>query len=295
MSEPDAGDVHVPGVEWPKGKKPKKVDAMNKDAPRSLKPLDDATAHSPFPYDAGALGNLRSDQKPRFFGVLTNPELLPDKTVPVDSLVAMQNRVDPKKVDALRGVKDGKPPVVVHMNGRNYIADGHHRASAAWLDGADNIGVKYKDLDPESNAMKRADPDHVDFRIAKVDESLGLVFGWAIVCKVNGEDYYDLNIDRSTGERVPEHIPEDAMTKAALGLMEEGAPGNEMHAGPDSGHYPFLFPLTTDIAKAMGIQTEKTGLMCAYKPEPKVLAKFVDGTYTGFSIEGARIKSEMVA
>ncbi|WP_189347209.1 MULTISPECIES: ParB N-terminal domain-containing protein [unclassified Mesorhizobium] len=286
MSQPGSGDVHVPSTQWPKGKKPKK-DAMAKDAPRSLKPLDEDTAHTPFPYDATALGNLRSDQKPRFFGVLTNPELLPDKTLPVDSLVAMQNRVDPKKVEALRGVKHGKPPVVVHMNGRNYIADGHHRASAAWLDGEDNIPVKYKDLEPVSNAMKMADPS---IRICKVDESLGMVFGWAIVCKINGEDYYDLNIDKG-GERVPEHIPEDAMLKATIDFMSGARAGNEMHAGPDKGTFVCAWPMTTEIAKTMGITTDRTGLMVAYRPPADVLAKFKSGEYTGFSIEGARLSS----
>src|SRR4051812_4790287 len=34
-------------------------------------------------------------------------------------------------------------------------------------------------------------------RIAKIDESLGLVFGYAIVCTKNGQPYYDLNIDKA--------------------------------------------------------------------------------------------------
>lgn len=136
------------------------------------------------------------------------------------------------------------------------------------------------------------------FRVAKVDKSLGLVFGWAVVCKVKGQDYYDLNVDTHgshAGERVPEHIPEDVMTKAALDITKNGVmPGNEMHDGPDRGHYPFLFPLTTDIAKAMGITTDKTGLMCAFAPPPDVLAKFESGEYTGFSIEGKRLAYEEV-
>lgn len=138
-----------------------------------------------------------------------------------------------------------------------------------------------------------ADPN---FRVAKVDKRLGLVFGWAVVCKVKGEDYYDLNVDyhgEHAGKRVPEHIPEDVMTKAALDITRNGVmPGNEMHDGPDAGHYPFLFPMTTDIADAMGISTEKTGLMCAYAPPPDIFAKFESGEYTGFSIEGKRLAYE---
>lgn len=130
-----------------------------------------------------------------------------------------------------------------------------------------------------------------NFRVAKIDEGLGLVYGFAIVCKVDGEPYYDLNIDKSTGTRVPEHIPEDVMAKSAADFMMTTRPGNEMHKGADKGHFVFAFPLTTDIAKALGIQTRKTGLLVAYKPPPAVLEKFRDGTYTGFSIEGECLDS----
>ena len=51
--------------------------------------------------------------------------------------------------------------------------------------------------------------------------------------------------------------------------------------------------LETEIAKSLGITTERTGLLLAYRPAPEVLAKFKDGTYTGFSIEGARVQHEV--
>lgn len=133
-----------------------------------------------------------------------------------------------------------------------------------------------------------------DVRICKVDDALGIVFGWAIVCKVDGEDYYDLNVDKN-GERVPEHIPEDAMLKATIDFMGGDRAGNEMHKGPDKGSFVCAWPLTTEIAKAMGITSKNTGLMVAYKPPADVLAKFKDGTYTGFSIEGARLSAQEIA
>lgn len=135
-----------------------------------------------------------------------------------------------------------------------------------------------------------------EFRIAKIDEEHGLVFGWAIVCKENGEDYYDLNVDRSgphKGERIPEHIPEATMLKVTTEFMQTSRPGNEMHQGPDRGQFVFAFPLTTDIAKALEIQTPRTGLLVAYKPPPDVLAKFKNGTYRGFSIEGEALPNGM--
>lgn len=113
-----------------------------------------------------------------------------------------------------------------------------------------------------------------------IDAEHGLVFGFGIVCTEDGKPYVDVQHD---------HIPEDSMLKAAADFAATARPGNEMHAGPDSGQHVFLFPLTGDIAKALGITTKKTGLLLGYKPTPAVLAKFKSGEYTGFSIEGVRI------
>lgn len=138
--------------------------------------------------------------------------------------------------------------------------------------------------------------------VINVDEDHGLVFGYAIVSKVRDdfegdfEDYYDLNVDQDgihKGKRVPEHITEDAMFKAAVDAAEAGdqTPGNDMHAGPDVGSFYFMLPLTEEMAKALDWKVKKTGLVVGYHPgDEEVLKKFRDGTYTGFSIEGARVE-----
>lgn len=141
------------------------------------------------------------------------------------------------------------------------------------------------------DAAKR-EPLGDQFRVAKVDESLGLVFGWAIICKQDGADYYDLNVDRDTGKRVPEHITETAMLKAAADFMENSATGKMQHEGPERGKYVFAFPMTTDIAKALGIDTRVTGLLVAYKPDKAMLAKFASGELQGFSIGGSKVRFE---
>jgi hypothetical protein len=122
-------------------------------------------------------------------------------------------------------------------------------------------------------------------RIAKVNDELGLVFGFAIVCKIDGEDHFD-----SQGD----HIPEDAMLKASADFAASARVAKEMHTGDQVGDYLFLFPMTTDIAKSMGIELKQSGLMVAMKAQPDVIEKFKDGTYTGFSIGGARITDEEV-
>lgn len=115
-------------------------------------------------------------------------------------------------------------------------------------------------------------------KVSKVDNSLGLVFGYAMVCKINGEDHYDLQGD---------HIPEDTMLKVSKEFSERGAVAKEMHQGDKVGTFTFLFPMTTEIAKSLNIQVEQTGLLVAMCPDnPETLAKFASGEFTGFSIGG---------
>lgn len=122
--------------------------------------------------------------------------------------------------------------------------------------------------------------------VLKVDEGLGLVMGHAIVCNIDGEPYFDLQGD---------HIPEDSMLKAALDFMENSRMAKEMHDGEAAGQVVFAFPLTTEIAKAFGIETKVTGLMIAMRPDKDMLQKFQLGELTGFSIGGLRLEDEEVA
>ena len=118
----------------------------------------------------------------------------------------------------------------------------------------------------------------VTAEILKVDDTLGLVMGYAIICKdESGEDYFDLQGD---------HITEDAMLKASVDFMQNSRVAKDMHAGEQTGTVVFAWPMTSEIAKAFGFETNKTGLMIAVRPEADMLAKFKDGTYTGFSIGG---------
>lgn len=117
----------------------------------------------------------------------------------------------------------------------------------------------------------------VTARVLKVDSGLGLVMGYAIVCTEDGEPYYDLQGD---------HITEGAMLTASLDFMENSQVAKEMHRGEQTGRVVFAWPMTADIAKAFGVETSRTGLMIAVRPDDDMLAKFRDGTYTGFSIGG---------
>lgn len=114
--------------------------------------------------------------------------------------------------------------------------------------------------------------------VAKVDGSLGLVFGWAMVSKVDGQPYFDLQGD---------HIPDETIIESSADFMANSRAAKAMHAGEDRGSILFAFPMTEDVAKGYGIDTQgKYGLLVAAKFDEETVQKFADGTYTGFSIGG---------
>ena len=136
-------------------------------------------------------------------------------------------------------------------------------------------------------------------RVCKVDAKLGLVFGYAIICKVrdpksgNFVDYYDDgSVDEEDDKVYSDHISEEEMLAATSEFMKSARVATEMH-GRDENDQPVQagtvvhsFPLTTDIAKQLGIKAEMTGWLVAMQPEPAQLKKWVAGELTQFSIGG---------
>jgi hypothetical protein len=115
--------------------------------------------------------------------------------------------------------------------------------------------------------------------VCKVDDKLGLVFGYAMVCKVDDEPYFDVQ---------GHHIPEDTMLRVLSKFMQsDRVIAKEMHSGDPVGTYVFAFPMTDEIAKSLDITVKRTGALVAMKPyNPQILDKFAFGELTGFSIGG---------
>ncbi len=140
--------------------------------------------------------------------------------------------------------------------------------------------------------VKAEDQVRYHAEILKVDDSLGLVLGWAIICNTGvniskgeeGEQYFDKQDD---------HIPEYSMLEATTDFMLHSRKAGEMHWKDDEGEaigkgaVVFAWPMTMEIAKAFGIEVDQTGLMIAMKPDDEeMLEKFRSGEYKGFSIGG---------
>lgn len=115
--------------------------------------------------------------------------------------------------------------------------------------------------------------------VTKVDDSLGLVFGWAIVCSEGGQPYFDTQGD---------YIPPDAMLKEASAFMEHLRVAKEMHVGGQRGEIIHSLPLTPELAAAFGITTKRHGWIIGMKPDADMFARFKSGELRGFSIGGRR-------
>ena len=114
--------------------------------------------------------------------------------------------------------------------------------------------------------------------IHKVDRERGMALGFAIVSTIDGKPYFDLQGD---------HIPEDVMFDAAMEFAQGDRVAKVMHQGEEIGTVLFSFPLTTDIAKDLGIETRMTGLLIGMKANEETLKKMDSGELTGFSIAGS--------
>jgi hypothetical protein len=208
--------------------------------------------------------------------------------VPLDSLTAVQNRVDTAKTQAWAdgSIKSDKLPVVVRAGGRNLIADGHHRLAGAWLRGDTSARVKFKDLDPVSNVMKRAPLDwSLPLDIRKVAPDQQLVFGWASVIEKNGVLVVDKQGDI---------IPVSAMEPAAYDFVLYSRDHGDMHEQTGAGRLIESMMFTVEKQAALGIDLGMVGWWTGFKIDsPELWGAYKRGERPEFSIGGSALSREV--
>lgn len=122
-----------------------------------LKGERDGTVRHPFPVtDREAyLAKIRGA------GIVKKVESAPVKSVPLAELHGIQRTVNAERLsqhlededligEGQRSAHAGMLidlPVVVKIDGKNYLHDGHHRATAAWVRGERAVGARVVDLD----------------------------------------------------------------------------------------------------------------------------------------------------
>lgn len=124
-------------------------------------------------------------------------------------------------------------------------------------------------------------------KTAGVEKARRMVYGYAMVCKVDGQPYDDTQDDR---------ITETEMIDAALDFAKnsQGAV-NDMHdGGPDQGTSYFVFPMTEAIAKSLdmtwteGAKANKhgPGMLVGAQLSPEAFALVEKGARAMWSVEG---------
>lgn len=120
--------------------------------------------------------------------------------------------------------------------------------------------------------------------VTKRDSKLGIYFGFAMISKKGGEDYYD---------RQGDHPTEDAIVKAAADFVESGAVSKVMHQGDADGTIPFVMPITTEMLDYLK-SADSTGLLIGMKPSAATAKRMEAGELPSFSIGGSYGETEEV-
>jgi hypothetical protein len=241
----------------------------------------------PFLYDQAFFSHLRPDQVPKFLSAITHADDLEDAVVSMDSLVAIQNRVNADTVAARVEKPSKKPPVITRINGRNYIGDGHDRLAAAWLAGADEAPVKLVDITWADNAMK---PEIlrkrlVNIEVKKVDKDKMQVFGWASVVNKGGEPVIDLQ---------DEIIPIEELEPAVYEYVLNSRDGGDMHEDMGVSKCIESMMFTTEKQKALGIDLGQEGWWIGLQyHDPKLWKKVKAGERPAFSIGGVAASKDL--
>ncbi len=250
---------------------------------RHLKPHKDGGAHSPFPYDPQAMDKIPPEQQRRFLSALTDQDSLPQRKVPIKSLVSIQPRVSPEKIDSIRENGADKLPLVVRHDGKNYVADGTHRATASWLDGENTIDCKYCVLSGEDESIAKEVDWELEFEIRKADEDQQLIFGWASV--VQEGDY--LIIDKQGDMILPEELE-----RSAYEYMIEARDHGDSHSIIGTGKCIESAVFTKEKQRALGIEIRNkaghqvVGWWVGFKVDDATWARHKSGELKEFSIGG---------
>lgn len=129
--------------------------------------------------------------------------------------------------------------------------------------------------------------------IVKVSEELRLVFGWANVTVMDGEEVLDTQDDVMDSQ---------VLVKAFMDFMSESRTGGVMHLRDKAGNpvgvgeVVFAFPFTADLKKALGIDIPEEGVVIGFRADNEDVWKAVKaGELQAFSIGGIATRVEEVA
>lgn len=104
--------------------------------------------------------------------------------------------------------------------------------------------------------MEKSSDISSSVNIIKADDEQRIVWGWASVATENGEPVFDIHGD---------HIPMEELTKASVDFMRNYRVGKTEHFGKQTSEVIAMLPLSKSLAEALGIQTNREGLVVGFK------------------------------
>lgn len=121
--------------------------------------------------------------------------------------------------------------------------------------------------------------------ILKSDDEARMVYGWASVISQNGDPVVDIQGDV---------IKADELVNATTEFMKSVRNAKMMHSGGKIGTVVHSFPLTSEIAKSLGIDTAREGWIVGMHVEDDAVWKSVkNGSLSAFSIGGTGTRKEI--
>lgn len=126
--------------------------------------------------------------------------------------------------------------------------------------------------------MEKSNNINSSVSIIKADDEQRIVWGWVSVATENGEPVYDVHGD---------YIPMEELTKASVDFMRNYRVGKTEHFGKQTSEVIAMLPLSKSLADALGIKTDREGLIAGFKVHDDATWKGVkSGNLPAFSIGG---------
>ena len=117
------------------------------------------------------------------------------------------------------------------------------------------------------------------------DDEQRIVYGWASVSTIEG----DIQVDHHNDQ-----IQMEVLEKAATNYMLESRVGKFMHVGSKVAEVVHSLPLSLDIAKALGVQTDREGWIIGMKVyDDECWNMIKTGVLKAFSIGCRAVRKEV--
>lgn len=189
-------------------------------------------------------------------------------------------------------VQSGENGQAVYMPGRTHAEYLAHLADLAGIEAGDEEeeqeGYLERAVEAIINAVIGKSEDqmtNIQGTILKMDEEQRMVYGWASVATENGEPVVDVQGDI---------IKMAVLEKAATEFMLDHRVAKAMHDGDGIGEVVHSFPLSTELAKSLGVASPREGWLIGMKVHSDDVWKRVkSGELRAFSIGGKGVRQDV--